>query len=275
MLYFKVDKDLCTRCGDCAKVCYPQIIDQSQDNLPRIRIDYESLCQKCQHCLAVCPTAAISIHNRAPADSIELNDNAYPEIRKMILLVRGRRSHRYYKDQNVSTSLIGELLAAIAHAPTGNNNQRLTFIVLDDMVTMKSFQERMITLLSEVLGQSRQKEDWFMDNIAETLLKKGPSTIFYNAPHLLIGSSPLEVFTAREDVIIALSYFDLLAQSAGLGTVWCGIAKSMMESLPELKRILNIPENHYYFPMLFGLPDIKYHRTVQRDNSAEIRKVII
>jgi nitroreductase len=193
----------------------------------------------------------------------------------MILLVRGRRSYRHYKNQNVSTSLIGELLNAIAHAPTGNNNQRLTFTVLDDMVTMKSFQERMITSLSEKLGHPRQKDDWFLDNIASTILETGPSAIFYNAPYLLIVSSPLTVYTAREDVIIALSYFDLLAQSAGLGTVWCGIVKSMLESLPELKEILKIPENHYYFPMLFGLPDIKYHRTVQRDDAANIQKIEI
>jgi ferredoxin len=275
MLNFKVDKDLCTLCGDCAKVCYPQVIDQSKDHLPQIRSDREPLCQKCQQCLAVCPTAAISIHNRTPTGSIEISDNAYPGIAKMMLLVRGRRSFRHYKNQNVSTSFIGELLTAIAHAPTGNNNQRLTFTVLDDILTMKSFQERMITSLSEKLGHPRQKDDWFLDNIASTILERGPSAIFYNAPHLLIVSSPLTVYTAREDIIIALSYFDLLAQSAGLGTVWCGIVKSMLESLPELKEILKIPENHYYFPMLFGLPDIKYHRTVQRDDAANIQKIKI
>jgi len=273
MLAFEVDEDLCSRCGDCAKACCFEVIEQVEGKLPQIRADREFLCNRCQQCLAVCPRGAVSIHSKRASDSIEICEGAYPDKEQMILLVRGRRSVRHYRTENVSKSLIRELLSTVANAPTGNNNQRLTFTILDDIRIMRRFQERMITSLSAALGQSRKKQDWFIDNVGSVVLEKGPSSILCDAPHLLIVSSPLEVYTSREDVIIALSYFELLAQSAGLGTLWCGMAKSMLESLPDLKKLLDIPEQDFYFPMLFGLPAIKYHRTAQRDESAAIQKV--
>ena len=89
----------------------------------------------------------------------------------------------------------------------------------------------------------------------------------------MIACSPLSIYTAREDVIISLGYFELLAQSAGLGTVWFGMGKSMLEAVPELKRMINLPENTFYFPLLFGYPDVRYYRTVQRDDAIGIKRV--
>jgi len=193
----------------------------------------------------------------------------------MMMLVRGRRSIRHYKNENVSKAIIRQLLLAIANAPTGNNTRKLTFTVIDDLQTMKAFQEKLMIVLSAALNYDKKKNNWFLENIGPVLREKGPSSIFYDAPHLLIVSSPTEVYTSKEDVIIALTYFELTANCAGLGTVWCGTVKTMLESLPELKKLLNIPEDSYYFPILFGLPAIKYHRTTQRDDSAAIQCVTI
>ena len=275
MLAFQVDTDLCSRCGDCEKACYFEIIEQVQDHLPRIRPENESLCNQCQHCLSVCHSGALSINNKRPTDSAEIREGAYPQIQQMMMLVRGRRSIRHYKNENVSKAIIRQLLLAIANAPTGNNTRKLAFTVIDDLQTMKAFQEKLMIVLSAALNYDKKKNDWFLENIGPVLREKGPSSIFYYAPHLLIVSSPTEVYTSKEDVIIALTYFELTANCAGLGTVWCGTVKTMLESLPELKKLLNIPEDSYYFPILFGLPAIKYHRTTQRDDSAAIQCVTI
>ena len=62
MLQFKVDAERCSQCGLCVQDCpfgamameeYPVIPD-------------ENACLRCQHCLAVCPTAAISILGKDP-----------------------------------------------------------------------------------------------------------------------------------------------------------------------------------------------------------------
>ena len=44
--------------------------------------------------------------------------------------------------------------------------------------------------------------------------------IFRGAPHLLVVSASPESVCPAEDVNLALAYFELMAQSAGLGTVW-------------------------------------------------------
>lgn len=75
----------------------------------------------------------------------------------------------------------------------------------------------------------------------------------------------------QEDVNLALAYVELLSQSAGLGTVWCGLVKMAMELLPALKNELGLQPGRPYYTMLFSLPDVRYARTVQRDGADRTR----
>lgn len=56
-------------------------------------------------------------------------------------------------------------------------------------------------------------------------LETGRDNLFRGAPHLLIASSPKTAPSPEADCFIALTYFELLAASMGLGTVWSGLAK--------------------------------------------------
>jgi len=50
----------------------------------------------------------------------------------------------------------------------------------------------------------------------------------------------------------------------------------LMMALPELKPLIGIPADHpYYYAMLFGVPAIRYARTVQRDDAAKVRRIRI
>lgn len=69
--WFQVDKDKCTGCGLCARVCPGGVL--SLDGEGKIRMaDFEGFgwngCWKCEHCLAVCPAGAVSIFGRRPED---------------------------------------------------------------------------------------------------------------------------------------------------------------------------------------------------------------
>jgi nitroreductase len=97
--------------------------------------------------------------------------------------------------------------------------------------------------------------------------------LFRGAPHLLVISAPPTTPCPQQDVPLALAYFELLAQSAGLGTVWFGYLKVILESLPSLKALLGLEQDHVYYGMLFGYPATKYARTVQREGSAQILRV--
>ena len=80
MLKFTVDPVLCTRCGMCVRDCPAQIIKQDGAALPDIAEDQELQCYQCQHCLAICPTAALSILGRNPADSLPLVAGSLPSL---------------------------------------------------------------------------------------------------------------------------------------------------------------------------------------------------
>jgi len=67
------------------------------------------------------------------------------------------------------------------------------------------------------------------------------------------------------DCLIALSYFELFAQSLNVGTVWNGLAKWAINDLvPETRQRLGIPDGHQIgYVMSFGKPAVQYSRTVQ------------
>ena len=82
-------------------------------------------------------------------------------------------------------------------------------------------------------------------------------------------SAPPTITTPDADALIAMSYFDLLAGSMGIGTLWNAMIRwafSIVEPDIDMYRWLGIPENHFKgYALLFGYPAVKYHRTVQRD----------
>jgi nitroreductase len=236
----------------------------------------EAQCIQCQHCLAVCPTAAVSILGRNPDASLPLTPDSLPAPDTVIRLVRGRRSVRRYRDANVDPALVTTLLSALANAPSAVNRRELTFTVIDDKDVMQRFRERLLAGLRTAAAANaipdrlayvaRAVPAWFEQHV---------DIILRGAPHVLIVSAPPEAPAPREDLALALAYFELMAQNCGLGTVWCGMLKIALEALPELKPVLGLPADHHYYTMLFGLPAVKYARTVQRDDSAKVRRVTL
>lgn len=274
MLSFFVNEERCIRCGLCALDCPTSVIEQDRDALPVIRPEQEELCLQCQHCLAVCPAAAISILGKKPEDSLSLSTDSFPTFEQMTRFIRGRRSIRQYKKENVDPSLIDRILATLGNAPTGANRRELTFKVIDDNAVMQRFREKVLAVIAERLKENRIPERAVaLHHAVSAYFEHGVDILFRGAPHLLVVSAPPDAPCAQEDVALALAYFELLAQSAGLGTVWCGFLKMTFEILPELKPLLGLPPDHAYYAMLFGLPAIRFPRTVQRDTAAKINRV--
>ena len=276
MLNFKVNDGRCNRCGLCALDCPAYIVEQEGDSLPFVSAENEEKCLECQHCLAVCPTGAISVFGLNPDESLPLSADVWPTVDQMTRLVRGRRSVRKYTDRNVDPKLIAELLATTANSPTGVNNRMLTFTVVDDKEQLHRLREKVLAALVKADSEHRIPERFaYVQNAISAHVEHHLDVIFRGAPHVLIVSAPPQSPCATEDVPIALAYFELLAQSAGLGTVWCGLLRLAFESAPELKSLVGLPPGHHYYAMLFGYPAIHHARTVQRDAAAKVRRVTI
>jgi len=276
VLNFKVNDKRCIRCGLCAADCPADIIKQKGKALPVISSDQEENCLECQHCLTVCPTGAISILGRNPDDSLPLTAKSFPTPAQMNRLVRGRRSIRKYKDRNVAPALIRQLLATLANCPTGCNRRELTFNVIDNKSVMRKFRKKVMDAITAA-AKSRRRPARIVDlekAVSEYAAGK-QDFIFRGAPHALIVSAPPDAPCPAEDVALAVAYFELLAQCAGLGTVWWGMLKMTLDTLPALKPLVGLPAGHVYYAILFGYPAIRFRRTVQRDSAAIVKRVAL
>lgn len=268
MLNFKIDEERCIKCGKCVTECPPHCIIMEEDGFPII--PEEEMCMRCQHCLAICPTAALSILGVDPDKSLELQ-YALPTAQSMETLIKGRRSTRRYKKQDLESETIHKLLNTAWHAPTGSNSQSVLFTATMNQEATKSLRKEVFCKLGDMLKDCNPEEDTLLFQYArkayDLYSEQNIDIVLGGAPHILITSAPKVSPAPMEDCIIAMTTFELLAQSMGVGTVWSGILNwCMTDFFPELAKKLGVPDDHKIaYCMSFGKPAVQYSRTVQRE----------
>lgn len=262
-LKFKVDESKCIHCGLCVKDCIAKVYELDENKVPKAT--GEKRCIGCQHCLAVCPVGAISVFDKNPDEC----DKVFAQNPDMILnLIQSRRSYRFYKNENVEAEKLQKLKDMLSYSPTGCNVHSLHFSFIDDVEVMNEFRNHVNKKVIDALTKSPIKSVGEKFDIYKKLLLKGEDVIFRGAPNMVVVSNPVNAPCANEDPIIALSYFELYAQSMGIGTCWCGLAQSCLMFFPELSKYLQIPDGYQPgYVMLFGPKDINYTRVIQPEKS--------
>jgi len=269
MLSFTIDRQKCNSCNQCALDCPARIITM-EGAYPTIAPEKEGSCFKCQHCLAVCPTGAVSILGRKPEDSLTLAGQlADPD--QLEMLIKGRRSVRRFRSENLEPELLLRLIETANYAPTGVNARQVLFTVVDNLEVMDQLRRETMQRLAGLAreGKLPKGREYFNDSI-RAWEEEGIDTVYRGAPHLIVASAPRDCPTPEADCLIALSYFELFAQSLGVGCVWEGMARWIFSDLlPQLRLKLGIPENHLVgYVIAFGKPSVRYHRTVQHPPAA-------
>ncbi len=265
----------CIHCGKCVKDCLSKALKFDENKIPVLD---ESKCKKCQHCMAVCPVGALSIMGKNPEDS-DLPNNL-PDDEQVLNLIKNRRSDRHYKRENLDKETIEKLKNMLNWVPTGVNDHRLHFSFIDDVEVMDEFRDYANGKLLRILSCC-DKRNIILNGITSPVINfatkkferykdaflKGEDIIFRGAPHMVVVSTPADAPCAAIDPVIALSYFELYAQSMGIGTCWCGLAYAVLRIFPELCDHLEIPENYKVgYAMLFGPKDVNYPRATQPEN---------
>jgi nitroreductase/NAD-dependent dihydropyrimidine dehydrogenase PreA subunit len=279
---FKLDKSKCIKCGKCINVCSGQVLEIGEDGYPRMK-DFERFgwrgCWKCEHCLAVCPNGAISIFDKKPEDSLLPPDNDMGE--QMGRLVVNRRSQRRYLDKNVDPKIIDKILDAMQSVPTGGNSCNVEYTIIDDKERVKEIWNVAYPKM-EQLAKKHIYTHSFSD-FYYRIMKKSENNIrkndllFCGAPHLFIAHEKCVGKWAEDSKIncnIASTYFELLANAYGLGTVIMSYPAEVLEELvPEAREMLGIPKDHYMKLIIgFGYPEIKYARGVQKNRKNKIHR---
>lgn len=264
MLDFTIDTEKCIQCNQCVTDC-PASIIRFESEYPSIAHSREERCLRCLHCLAICPTAAISILGVQPENCMQIKGNL-PSEKQLEVLMRGRRSVRRFRQENVEKALINRLIDLSANAPTAKNAMRLQFTVVDDLEVMQKISAHAYEHIATAASEHRIPKKMAHFRAINKAHTEGADIVFRKAPHMLVVSSPTVGSAPMIDIAIALTHFDLAATNAGLGSLWCGFAlQAFTNFVPDYKELLGIPEDHEAaYVLMFGKSSVKYTRTVDR-----------
>ena len=279
---FVVDKSKCIKCGKCKNVCSGMVIEYNEQGFPYIK-PFERFgwrgCWRCEHCLAVCPVGAISIFNKKPENSCLPPDKSLGE--QMERLIKYRRSCRRFLDKNVEPEIIDKILSALENAPTGGNACNVEYTVIDDKERVKQIWNIAYKKMDELAKQhiyTHSFSDFYYKKMKESeRTVRKDDLLFCGAPHLFIAHEKCVgkwAEDSKNNCNIATAYFDLLANSFGLGTIIMSYSSEVLNELvPEAREMLNIPKDHYTGLIVgFGYPEIQYARGTQKNRKAKIHR---
>jgi nitroreductase/NAD-dependent dihydropyrimidine dehydrogenase PreA subunit len=262
--FIRIDEAACIQCGACAAVCPGGLLLFREGSYPRPVPRAEVGCLRCGHCAAACPSDAL-VHREISLEEcppIDRQLGITPEQCEM--LIKGRRSIRAYQDKLVPREVIRRLIDTARYAPTGHNAQEIEWLVVDDPQELRRLEIIGGEWLRSVIRDQPQMAAAMNMEVLVKKHEKNPTTFLRGAPALVVvhaPSSPMAVI----DGSIALSYFDLFANSLGLGCCWAGFIYIMAVGFQPMKDALALPEGRVAGGcMLLGYPAVRYHRVPVR-----------
>lgn len=255
-----IDEVKCIHCGQCIRECVVNCIQLNEKRVPGYISNGNQMCVGCQHCLAVCPTGAFSFEDVKPEGSEAVT---FGNSEALLGLMKSRRSVRFFKKQDVPEETLVKLVNMLAYPPKGGNADSLHFSLVRTSEKMGEIKKVTYDTIQGIKNGSPIIE-FCRDNF-----NKGTDFIYRSAPAMIgVSVNKRKAVTGCEnaDPIIALSYLELYAQSLGLGTLWSDCTVSVMHELPNVRSLLEIPEDYELnYTMLIGIPAVRYQRTVQRE----------
>ncbi len=278
----KIDKT-CIKCNKCVDIC-PRYIFFPSKNEIKLR-DLET-CNDCGHCIAICPVDAI-YHNRLIKDSVEAEyplANEHFNYDQTLMLIRQRRSIRYFSDKTLSKEQILRLIQFGRYAPTGHNARKVNY-------TIVMGREKVVTILSEVIeafkkireqvtkpilrflalliGKRKKVEkvrrSLYRLNSHITYWEAKIDKVFHNASSLILIHADENMPSPFEDCVIAAENIMLGAQSIELGATYIGYLVKAWEHSKDVRELINLPINHSLYAVLaVGKPNHNFKRVVSR-----------
>lgn len=131
-------------------------------------------------------------------------------------VIKTRRSIRKYSGRDIPLDVLKRVLDAARIAPSGNNRQPWSFIIVKDPEKKKKIAEA---------------------SYGQSFIAEAPVVVVCCAQRYPNSYEPWKDDCYLADVIIAIDYLILAARNEGLGTCWIGAIHDK-----EAKKILNIPD---------------------------------
>jgi len=269
---------LCMRCVlDCASGVWKNI-----DGAPAVTDP--DLCNRCSHCVAVCPTNTIE-NDRLNADQVrrvrrkQINPEGYKEI------VLSRRSIRHYKKKPVEREVIEEIINLARYSPTASNSQHVSYIVVTDKNVLKQISSMVFSVAVKAYEASTTASGRFLfkglkfspaintmlqkyiDPMADyiALTKSGRDLILHHAPVLILIHGPALSFFGSANCNIAATNITNFAHSLGLGTCHIGFVTLLSRFNKKICRLVNLPKGRkIHACLVLGYPAFSHPNTASR-----------
>lgn len=216
-----------------------------------MRDGVEALCIDCYHCVAYCPTGAAG-HVRCPSDRhVFVNPADCASAAQMRASMLLRRSGRCYRKERVPTDVILTILETARYAPTGSNRQDVRWILSQSVKTADAFRGLYRAYLDKLLADEARYP--FAAPLARQI-DAGEDPILRGSSQFVVTVQPCDTIS-KGDGRLALTYFELLAQSQGISTCWAGYATDAAQADGALRKLLGVRETEAVCGLqFFGYP---------------------
>lgn len=260
-----IDKEKCNQDGICVAECPMKIIDMKDEGFPRPVRGAEKLCIDCGHCVAVCPTGALTHDHLAPEECLAVNPEWLLDGPRAEHFLRYRRSIRTYKKKPVDRELLAELIRIARYAPSGHNTQPVRWQVIHEADEVQRLSGLAVDWMRHQIETHPGMAKMMHLDLVVAAWDMGVDTISRGAPHLILANGSRDNPAAQSACTIALTYLDLAAPSLGLGTCWNGFFNAAAMQWEPLQQALGLEKRQVNFgAMMVGFPRFAYHRMPER-----------
>lgn len=269
-------QDKCVECNLCARDCVMGVWRILDGHTRPQQVD---LCNRCSHCVAVCPTGAI-VHNGLDIQSIRKvnKTNLNPDVFRDIII--SRRSVRQFVDKPVPRELIEKMIHLASFSPTASNEQNVGYTVITDKRLLEKTarnifhwadrlynfsQMGLVKIFMKFSGLSENRYIRVMEYVQEKTLNEGRDFILHNAPVLILIHAPCASPFASDNCNIAATTIVNHAHTLGLGTCFIGLMTLLLRFHYGLRKRLGVPSGRkVYAALVVGYPAYFFTNTVSR-----------
>jgi len=277
----RIDHENCIGCGACVDVCNVTKVFQLSDG--KAQAVHPGRCWQCGQCVAVCPVDAVQ-HEIFPIGKSPLAGKTPGNLNNISTILRQRRSTRTYKKNSVGREVVEKAICAARWAPSAKNYQAVSWVVVDNPAIINELLTNTIRVLSQSAQDLRyqaQNNGSDPEKNSRTLSEakslehlyrrytREEDPLFFNAPILLFGITPISRF-GRDDAVIAGFTIQLAAVQLGLATCQIGyFTAALLKEKNLAKDLLKIPEDHVIqIALTMGYPMHPVHRLIDRNPHA-------
>ncbi|MBN1364749.1 MAG: nitroreductase family protein [Syntrophaceae bacterium] len=269
-------EDKCNECMLCVRDCVTGVWRNVGGKAQPVDVD---LCNRCSHCIAVCPCNAI-IHDGLKKEEISgvNRKNLSPDVYRDIII--SRRSIRQFKKEPVPREIIERILDVARYAPTASNDQNVGYIAVTDKDLIEKVARNIFGRLSRLYditkkgigklfvnhtGLFKNRYLRVMNYVQEQNAQNGRDFILHDAPVLILIHAPRGKPFASDNCNIAATTIINYAHALGLGTCFIGLMTIVLKFSEKLRKELGVPKGRrVYAVLVMGYPAYRYANTVSR-----------